>query len=402
MTEPRAIVQITHNDLDGYGCSTVAAAAVPIARVGHVVRYSDVDAVLAAERERLRGTPAGETLLVTDIGVEPGFAGFMRGFARDNANRASPHRLVVVDHHVSSVDRLRQRGLSVSDGTGPLAGCLVAAPPEQPASAEPWAAPVVVVVDPSRSATRMVRELPFLFGGVREPDAALDLLVAAVDAADLWRRDAEAFQLGEALNEAFWEMSETYVPAGHPMHDPFVSGTLLALCAEAAAGASPDAVEAAGSRVRREVATGLLGRAGFAVPEGVTSRMAMSAYLAAGGGMYVDAGDGLSVCHAVDMGVFQRTSDILLRDGGARVAVNVKRGGQMSFRSRDEDGAALAMASRFGGGGHAQAAGGRLNGESVHDVADAIRRIREVLSPAATAAPGGGALAAALARAGRR
>ncbi len=83
----------------------------------------------------------------------------------------------------------------------------------------------------------------------------------------------------------------------------------------------------------------------------------------------------------------------------AKVAVNVRRGGSMSFRSRDDDGAALAMAQRFGGGGHAQAAGGRLVGDPVFDVDDAIRRIAEVLEPSAAAPGTGGTMAAALAKA---
>ncbi len=401
-------VQITHNDLDGYGASTVAGLHRPVSRVEHVMRYSDVDAIVRPEVDRLKGTREPALLLCTDVGIETGFAGLIRGFARMVAECGVAHRLLVIDHHASSVDVLRGRGMVMSEGEGVLSGCVVAVPPEARASIDPRTGTpsIMAVVDVTRCATRLAHDLCGLYADpaedrlVLEPSPAVGTLVGAIDAADLWRRDAPLFHVGEVLNEAFWESVATFVPTGHPMHDPMMSRLLLAVARQAADGEPVGRIEDRLGATRRDVVGDLLDEAGH-VPDGdpgtETARMRVSRYLATGGGLFADMGDGVAVCHAVDPGVYQRCSDIMLRQGGATVAVNVMRGGAMSFRSRDEDGAALALARRFGGGGHAQAAGGRMAGDPVMSPTDAIRRMREVLSPAA----GSGALAAAFAKAKR-
>jgi nanoRNase/pAp phosphatase (c-di-AMP/oligoRNAs hydrolase) len=63
--------------------------------------------------------------------------------------------------------------------------------------------------------------------------------------------------------------------------------------------------------------------------------------------------------------------------------VNVQRTGTLSFRSNN--GTALAGARLFRGGGHQDAAGGKLPNGSAFSLADAVAQIEPTLNPPATA-----------------
>jgi uncharacterized protein len=65
--------------------------------------------------------------------------------------------------------------------------------------------------------------------------------------------------------------------------------------------------------------------------------------------------------------------------GRAKRVVNVQRMGTLSFRSND--GTALDGARLFRGGGHRDAAGGRLQSGSAFSMADAIAQVEPVLNP---------------------
>lgn len=374
------VTQVTHNDLDGYGASTIVGNLVAVDRVEHVVRYADVEPVLAAEVRRLAAAPDPEVLLVSDIAVEAGFAALLAGFSTENAARTEPHRLLVIDHHASSIQNLERAGFVPEVGAQPPrwhlgeGGSLVTA-----------------YVDVTRSATRLCADLaPMLLdlGDRPEPimqhDSA-EALADAVDAIDLWKRDDEAFDAGEAVNELFWEMVLTCIPPGHEAHDPFMARILSGAAFLLADGCQAAEIEAAAPELRREAVDWILARSGLAETprqRAMTTRMRLSRLLARSDALFAEPFEGMriKVAHALDPGIMQRTSDFLLDEGEADVVVNVMRGGAMSFRSRD--GGALALAERFGGGGHPASAGARLPSSAVFSLDEAVRQMREVLAPA--------------------
>lgn len=375
---------LTHNDLDGYGCSTVIADRFAVERIVHVTRYADVVPVFAAEMERLRRTEEPGMLALTDLAVEPGLADLLHAYAGMNASRAKPHHLVLLDHHASSVDVLDAAGIPRSGELG--AGVLF--DPAGQAASLGAATPVLALVDTTRCATRLCREHEHLLrwrtgrgpGGM--DDAALDALVRAVDAVDLWDRGRPEFDAGAAVNDLFWEAVLTYVPPGHDSHDAFVSGILREAAVRLSHGVEAEHVEAAGYEIRRYAVEALVAKAGLEeTPKqaAMSTRMRLSRLLARSPGLFVEPVPGLPVrlCHAVDPGIFQRVSDFMLDEGDAEVVVNVMRGGAMSFRSRD--GQALEMAVRFGGGGHANSAGARLPTDAVFSLDEAERLVRDVI-----------------------
>ncbi len=381
---------LTHNDLDGYGCSTVLADAFDVDRVVHVTRYADVAPVFAAEMERLRAAEAPETVALTDLAVEPRLAALLGDFSEMNRGRARPHGLVLLDHHASSPAALEAAGIAPRRKLG-SATVFVAGGgrPVAPATED-----VVALVDTTRCATRLCREHAGLLAGRADRNRygvlpeIIDALVEAVDAVDLWDRDRPAFDAGAALNDMFWESVLTYVPQGHPDHDPFVSSILREAAARIADGAGAEHVEAAGYDIRRNAVESLVARAGLEeTPRQrvMSTRMRLSRLLARSPGLFVEPVPGLPVrlCHAVDPGIFQRVSDFVLDEGEAEVVANVMRGGAMSFRSRH--GQALEMAARFGGGGHANSAGARLPTDAVFSLAEAERLVRDVIGDDAPA-----------------
>ena len=83
----------------------------------------------------------------------------------------------------------------------------------------------------------------------------------------------------------------------------------------------------------------------------------------------------------LDAGTFQRVSDIIMETGGAKRVANVQRTGSISFRSNDET--ALNGARSFRGGGHKDAAGGKLPSGSAFSLADACSQVEPILNPSA-------------------
>ncbi|MGY2052236.1 dimethylmenaquinone methyltransferase [Methylobacterium sp. JK268] len=371
------LTQITHHDLDGYGASTVAAALAAPERVVHVPRYADVGPVVDAELKRLGRAPAAETLLVTDLGLEEASIAFLRRFAALNRRRGpdAAHRLVVLDHHASSVEQLRRQG--VEPEAEPGAPGLLRFGFDDPN--------LVVLIDEGASATRMTLRHRALFAdGAGEPARADDLavLVDAVDALDLWRKDDPLFAAGLALDEAFWDNVATLVPAGHPDHDRVVSGLLLEAAAAIRAGATPAALERAVPEIRRRIVDDLL-RADPEDDPALTSRMRVARLLARSDALFHALPDGTLLSFGLDPGTFQRVSDLIMAAGRAARVVNAQRTGTLSFRSID--GTALAGARLFRGGGHPDAAGGKLPSGSAFSLPDAVSQIEPLLSPPAPA-----------------
>ena len=185
------ITQLTHHDLDGYGASTVAGSRAAVARVIHVSRYSDVGPVVAAELKRLAGAAEPEMLMMTDLGLEPVAVSFIKDFCAANAKRAPErrHRLVVLDHHASSLDRLAEQGLvpAEADPASPWPGL------KSIATGDPA---VTVLIDDTRCATRLAQDHADLYAThAADPAiaATLAVLIEAVDAVDLWKKDRPIF-----------------------------------------------------------------------------------------------------------------------------------------------------------------------------------------------------------------
>ncbi len=373
---PVTITQLTHHDLDGYGASTVAATRAAIARVIHVSRYSDVGPVVAAELKRLGGVAEPETMLMTDLGLEPVAVSFVKDFAALNARRPDGrrHRLVVLDHHASSLDRLAEGGLV----------------PAEPDPASPWPGlksiatgdpAVVVLIDDTRCATRLAFDHADLYAS-RDTDPAiaetLAVLIEAVDAVDLWKKDRPIFRQAQVLDEVFWDNVHGFVPIGHPWHDRFVGDLLLGMAARLGGGASPAAIERdAGSLRARIVDEALSGRADDD-PE-ATTRTRIASLLAVSPELFRRLPGGAKLSFGLDAGTFQRVSDVVMTSGDATLVVNVGRSGNMSFRSND--GTALDAARKFRGGGHRDAAGGRLTSGAVASLEDAVAQVAPLLDP---------------------
>jgi oligoribonuclease NrnB/cAMP/cGMP phosphodiesterase (DHH superfamily) len=367
------VTQITHHDLDGYGAVTVVGSFVDVARVVHVSRYADVAPVVEEELKRLKKAAETEMMIITDLGLEAGTVKFIRSFAAMNLARdgAARHRLIVLDHHASSAAQLAQQGI------GPTVKAAEEGGPKAFDLADPHLA---VLIDESRSATRMAYDHRDLFAtrtiGEREED--LQSLVHAIDAVDLWKKDRPIFPGGLALDEVFWDNVSTLIPLGHPWHDRFISALLLAISALLREGNSPAEVESRVGALRTSIVDDFL--AGYPNDDrGLTTRMRVARALADSPELFRPLSDGTLLSFGLDAGTFQRVSDMIMELGKAKRVVNVQRTGMMSFRSNDET--ALEGARKFRGGGHKDAAGGKLPSGSVFSMSDAVAQVEPVLNP---------------------
>lgn len=364
------LTQITHHDLDGYGASTVAAACAEVDRVIHVPRYSDVGPVFEEEVKRLAKAQASETLLMTDLGLEEQTIAGLKRFAAMNKKRESEkHRLVVLDHHASSSEQLARQGLEPA----PVA--------ERPGlSRSDFGDPAItLLIEEDSCATAMTMTHRALFA-THEPERQEDLaaLIAAIDALDLWRKENAAFPGGIALDEIFWENATGLIPPGHPWHDRFVSALLLAAGQRLREGATPAQLEQDAVAIRTRIVDDLLADA----PDddaNLTTRSRLARALARSDTLFRPLKDGTLLSFGLDSGMFQRVSDRIMEAGRTKRVVNVQRMGTLSFRS--VDGTALDGARLFRGGGHRDAAGGRLQSGSAFSLADAIAQVEPVLNP---------------------
>ncbi|GJE18402.1 dimethylmenaquinone methyltransferase [Methylobacterium marchantiae] len=367
------VTQLTHHDLDGYGASTIVGAFVDVSRVVHIPRYADVGPVVDAELKRLGRTQAPECLVMTDLGLEAVAVTFITRFVALNQRReeGARHRLIVLDHHASSLDQLREQGLVLS----PV--------PETPGltRVELSDPNVVVLIDEDRCATRLAYEHRSLYSTREvEGDVARDLqaLVESVDALDLWKKERPTFRGGLALDEIFWDNVATLVPVGHPWHDRFMSALLRAVAGVVREGASPARIEAEVAAIRLRLVDTLLAGEDQDDPT-LTTRMRMARALAKSDALFHRLSDGTFLSFGLDSGMFQRVSDLVMESGRASRVVNVQRTGSLSFRSNNET--ALDGARRFRGGGHKDAAGGKLNAGSAFSLADAVAQVEPVLNP---------------------
>jgi oligoribonuclease NrnB/cAMP/cGMP phosphodiesterase (DHH superfamily) len=365
------VTQLTHHDLDGYGASTIVGAFTEVARVIHVSRYADVGPIVDEELKRLAKTAEPELLILTDLGLEPPTVKFIQSFAAMNRRREAEggHRLVVIDHHASSIDRLREQNLAPStEAAGPKLFDL----------GDPR---MVVMVDESRCATRIAFEDRALFA-TREVDeaqlASLQFMVTAIDAVDLWQKTLPTFLGGLSLDEVFWDNVSNLVPQGHPWHDRFVSALLLEIGGLLRDGLSPARIEREVGAVRARILDSFLAKDGDDNRE-LTTRMRIARVLGASRELFRPLSDGTLLSFGLDSGTFQRVSDVIMDQGGAKRVVNVQRAGSVSFRSNNET--ALDGARKFRGGGHKDAAGGKLPSGSAFSLTDAIAQVEPILNP---------------------
>ncbi len=373
-TEARVtITQLTHHDLDGYGASTVVGAHADVGRVLHVTRYADVGPVVETELARLRRTEQSETMIITDLGLEPVAVNFITNFAAMNGKRGAErsHRLLVLDHHASSIDQL------IAHGHHP-----------EPATREPgpkrfdFGDPaIIVLVDETRCATRLAYDHRDLYGS-HAPDAdtsaGLAVLVEAIEAVDLWRKDDPIFRRALVLDEAFWDNVTGFVPVAHPWHDRFVGRLLLGMAARLATAAAPSDLEEEVAAIRAQIVDAML----VDEPDddrGLSTRMRLAPFLARSPDLFHRLEGGAKLSFGLDAGTFQRVSDAIMASGDATLVINVQRSGSMSFRSNNET--ALETARKFRGGGHKDAAGGRLMSGAATSMADAVAQVTTALHP---------------------
>ena len=365
-----SITQITHHDLDGYGASTVVGAFAEVDRVLHVARYSDVGPVVSAELKRLRRAAEPELLLLTDIGLEAGTVSFIKQFATMNAQRTEArHRLLVLDHHLSSVEQLAAQGIvpAATDSTSTLKRFTFEDPE------------LTVIVDEARCATKLAFDHRDLYAtGAVEPSPALSRLVEAIDAVDLWQKQRPIFRQALVLDELFWESVSGFLPLEHPWHDRFMSALLLAAALLLADNLPPAEMERRLGTVRADVLDALLRGQPGDEPT-LTARMRIAPVLARAPELFHRFESGAKMSFALDAGTFQRVSDAILSSLDATLVINVQRSGSMSFRSTD--GSALDAARKFKGGGHADAAGGRLASGMATSLSDAAEQVKAVLEP---------------------
>ncbi len=375
------VTQISHNDLDGYGASTVVAAFVPVDRVVHVTRYRDVPAIFGMEIARLRDAEASEMLIITDIAIERATAAMIREFAVMNSERPGhEHRLVVLDHHASSVTWLTTLGFHALPEREPdqAQACYYTVPGQDLGDPNrPDRDPIVVLIDDTRSATKIAYDHARIYAGEAcrvsvdsemlhsgvSGEQTIAALVAGVDAVDLWHRDDPAFGCGEAINEGFWEVVGSFIPEGHELHDRFVSMILIGLAGLTERHGLGKRIEIDGMAVRSHVVNRLIKQAGLKeTPDqaGLSTRMRIARLVGHSTVLFADLASPVAtkIAFAMDPGIFQRTADEMLRDGRAALVINVLRGGQMSLRSRS--GEALDLAALLSGGGHANSAGAQL------------------------------------------
>ena len=370
------LTQVTHHDLDGYGASTVVGAYADVDRVIHVSRYADVGMIVETELGRLRRAEQAETLMMTDLGLEPAAVAFIKTFAAMNAKRGRDlgHRLIVLDHHASSIAQLAQQGLFP---TAPPPGT-------DDSSLKRFSvddAAIVVAVDESRCATRLAYDHRDLYAE-RTPDAetaaALPVLVEAIDAVDLWRKDDPIFRQAIVLDEVFWDNVSGFIPAAHPWHDRFIVRLLLGMAGRLGKGATPASIEREVGTLRTQIFDTMLADE----PDddrSLTARMRIAPVLARSPELFRRIGQGAMLSFGLDAGMFQRVSDVIMATGDASLVVNVQRTGSISFRSNNES--ALDAARKFRGGGHKDAAGGRLTTGAATSIADAVAQVEPVLDP---------------------
>ena len=369
------ITQLTHHDLDGYGASTVVGTHAEVGRVVHVSRYSDVGPVVETELGRLRRAEQPEMLIMTDLGLEPVAVTFLKSFAAMNVKRSSDrvHRLLVLDHHVSSIDQLAAQGVVPGSASASDTPGLKRFSFDDPA--------IVVMVDETRCATRLAHEQRELYA-TRAPDAEVEAgiaaLVAAVDVVDLWRKENPLFRQALVLDEVFWDNVSGFIPAAHPWHDTFVSRLLLGMAVRLGKGAAPATIEREVGAIRAQIIDDLL--AGERDDDrDMTTRMRIAPLLARSPDLFQRLDGGAKVSFGLDGGTFQRVSDAIMASGDASLVINVQRSGSMAFRSNNET--ALATARKFSGGGHKDASGGRLVSGGATSLADAVAQIASVLNP---------------------
>jgi len=366
--------QITHHDLDGYGASTVVSSYLALTTIVHVPRYADVGPVVEGELKRLGKAAEPELLLITDLGLEDVAVKFIRSFAALNRRRdpAAQHRLIVLDHHASSLDQLAANDVVAPSDDGTLKTFDLGDPN------------IVVMIDGDRCATRMAYEHRALYAArdiEPEREGRMAALIAAIDAVDLWRKTAPTFPGGVTLDEVFWDNVSSAVPLGHPWHDRFVGALLLAVAGLLQRGLSPAEIERETATVRTQVLDALL--ADDPNDERtLTTRMRIARVLARSRELFSPLSDGTLLSFGLDPGTFQRVSDLIMETGGAKRVANVQRTGSISFRSNDES--ALRGARSFRGGGHRDAAGGKLPSGSAFSLADACAQVEAVLDPPAS------------------
>lgn len=354
----RPLTLITHNDLDGYGVSTILMVERIDARILHIADYDDVSPAVMKECDRLDQADLAETLIIADLRISPSAAHCVRRFIEINDQRPeeSRHQLVILDHHAESAESLRPyQARSRSD--------------------------LEIVIDTSHCATtlmveRMARELKST-GATSANFLDLQRLAALIESVDLWKTKDERFEHGCALNDAFSDNVAGYVPYGHSQHDRFVSQLLFRLTLAAYDGKSPQQIEISVAATR----SGILDLMLNAAHKGQRSRRRLANFVATDTNLTHDVSTEygrMRIVYGIDPNVFQEISETLLDEDSIGIVTLIGTTGEIELRSRN--GEAGRIAKLFHGGGHPNAAGGALFGRRKVGRSEAIAQFCRTLN----------------------
>ena len=315
------VVHLTHIDLDGFGCAAVTAKVFG-GRVTHIqsnyepeLSYRIAEAIAVAKEEAKIGNKT--LLLVTDLGLtEPQAA------ALDEVSKLANLDVMVVDHHKLPWDT----------------------------SVYPWYT--------LRIGYAATDTLYALLSSAHIGTSLMCKFVHIVDNYDLFKdRTSEEFALGKLLTEFILEADTRFPREAVPgLYLNYTLGGIKALFEAFAAGKTVAEIDDERNRLVKSV----MGKDAAKM----TLKDACDLLLArevAKRPLCMDRDGNKYIATYALKGYSDVAAQVLAERSDVDYFVNLSTTGYLGFRSRTGGTDVQAIAARFGGGGHACAAGGKLN-----------------------------------------
>lgn len=313
------IVHLTHIDLDGFGCAAVTAKIFG-ERVAHIqsnydpeLGYRLSEAILMAKEEANNGHKV--LLLVTDLGLTEAQAAQIEEARKSNLN------VMVVDHHKLPWDT----------------------------SVYPWYN--------LRVGYAATDTLYALLSGAHIGTGLMCQFVDIVDNYDLFKdRSGEKFALGKLLTEFILEADTRFPREAVPgLYLKYTLGGIKALFEGYAAGKTVAEIDDERNRIVKSV----MGKdAAKMTLKDACDRILVREV--AKRPTCVDRDGNKYIATYALKGYSDVAAQVLAERSDVDYFVNLSTTGYLGFRSRVGGTDAQAIAARFGGGGHACAAGGKL------------------------------------------
>lgn len=314
------VVHLTHIDLDGFGCAAVTAKVFG-GRVTHIqsnyepeLSYRLGEAVVMAEEEANKGNKT--LLLVTDLGLTESQAAKL-----NEVSKIANLDVMVVDHHKLPWD----------------------------VSVYPWYT--------LRIGYAATDTLHALLSGAHIGTSLMCKFVHIVDNYDLFKdRSSEEFALGKLLTEFILEADTRFPREAVPgLYLNYTLGGIKALFEAFAAGKTVAEIDDERNRIVKSV----MGKDAAKM----TLKDACDLLLAreiAKRPVCVDRDGYKYIATYALKGYSDVAAQVLAERTDIDYFVNLSTTGYLGFRSRTGGTDVQAIAARFGGGGHACAAGGKL------------------------------------------